>query len=136
MPAACPWPRACGADFILLLNNDAVVESSCLDLLVQAAADSPETGLLSPYIVSMTRPPRPWYVGGSFSLWSGIPVQARRRSDIARPRRTAGGGLRYGLCDAHQTGGGQERRLFDARLFAYCEDLDFRSGPGMPASAF
>ena len=74
---------ACGADFILLLNNDAVVESSCLDLLVKAAADSPETGLLSPHIVSMTKPPRPWYVGGSFSLWSGIPVQARRRSDIA-----------------------------------------------------
>ena len=116
---------ACGADFILLLNNDAVVESSCLDLLVKAAADSPETGLLSPHIVSMTKPPRPWYVGGSFSLWSGIPVQARRRSDIAELGSPREVDYATGCAMLIRPAVVRSVGSFDARLFAYCEDLDF-----------
>jgi GT2 family glycosyltransferase len=116
---------ACGADFILLLNNDAVVERSCLELLVEAATDSPEAGLLSPRIVSMSRPTRPWYEGGSFSLWSGIPVQARRRSnveDVGSPREVdyaTGCAMLIRPAVVRSVGS------FDARFFAYCEDLDF-----------
>jgi GT2 family glycosyltransferase len=116
---------ASGADFILLLNNDAVVESSCLDLLVKAATDSPATGLLSPHIVSMTKPPRPWYVGGAFSLWSGIPVQARRSSDIDGPDSPREVDYATGCAMLIRPAVVRSVGSLDARLFAYCEDLDF-----------
>ena len=116
---------ACGADFVLLLNNDAVVEALCLDLLVKAAADSPEAGLLSPHIVTMSSPPRPWYVGGSFSLWSGVPVQARRRSGIegiGAPREVD---YATGCAMLIRPAVIESVGSLDSRFFAYCEDLDF-----------
>ena len=64
-------------------------------------------------------------MGGSFSLWSGIPVQARRRSDIAgldSPREVdyaTGCAMLIRPAVVRSVGS------FDARLFAYCEDLDF-----------
>lgn len=113
-----------GADFVLLLNNDAVVESGCLTMLVEAAAASPDAGLLSPHIVSMTTPPRPWYVGGSYSLWAGIPVQARSRAggDGGPPRAVdyaTGCAMLIRRSVIERVGS------LDAKLFAYCEDLDF-----------
>jgi len=116
---------ACGADFVLLLNNDAVVEASCLDLLVKAAADAPAAGLLSPLIVTMSVPPRPWYVGGSFSLWSGVPVQARRKSGIegiGAPREVD---YATGCAMLIRPAVIQSVGSLDSRFFAYCEDLDF-----------
>jgi GT2 family glycosyltransferase len=114
-----------GADLILLLNNDVVVDPFFLDHLVTAARERPEAGLLCPQIVSMNDPKRAWYAGGTFSLWSGIPVQA------SRPRRRKATGdaeeVDYATGCAMLIQPALIERIgnFDARFFAYCEDLDF-----------
>ncbi len=113
-----------GADFILLLNNDVIVEPLFLDALLKAAAEWPAAGLLCPRIVSLADPPRPWYMGGTFSLWSGIPVQARSRwgADIrGYPREVdyaTGCVVLITPAVIHAVGS------FDPQFFAYCEDLD------------
>ena len=114
-----------GAELILLLNNDVTVDPAFLEHLAAVAARSPEAGLLSPRIVSMSDPARPWYLGGRFSLWSGIPVQVRqeRRAEGAdEPREVdyaTGCAMLVKPAVVHSIGS------FDPRFFAYCEDLDF-----------
>jgi hypothetical protein len=122
----CAWgiTRAMehGADYILLLNNDVVVEPSFLGALLVAADQSPDAGVLCPQIVS---PRKLWYAGGRFSLWSGIPVQERPRRAaplVGQPREVqyATGCamlIRSSVVDAIGS--------FDPDFFMYCEDLDF-----------
>ena len=122
----CAWgiSRAMehGADYILLLNNDVVVEPSFLDALLRAAYQSPEAGVLCPQIVS---PRKLWYAGGTFSLWSGIPVQERPRRAAplrGRPREVdyaTGCAMLIHRAVVSAVGS------FDPQFFMYCEDLDF-----------
>jgi GT2 family glycosyltransferase len=125
--AGCAWGIAMamerGADFMLLLNNDVVVEPSFVDALLDAAAQSPGTGILCPQIVS---PGRLWYAGGTFSLWSGIPVQQRRARHGAvisgLPREVdyaTGCAMLIDRAVVRAVGS------FDPRFFMYCEDLEF-----------
>lgn len=112
------------ADYILLLNNDATVEPSFLDALLEAAYRCPRAGLLCPRIVSMANPTRPWYAGGTFTLWSGIPVQVRSRrgaDSSGRPRE-----VDYATGCAMLINPAVIRAVgsFDPQFFAYCEDLD------------
>jgi len=123
----CAWGMAMamehGVDFVLLLNNDAVVEPSFLDILLRALAQSPGVGVLCPQVVS---PRGLWYVGGTFSLWSGIPLQQRRSRDSApisgRPREVdyaTGCAMLVDPAVVRAAGS------FDPQFFMYCEDLDF-----------
>lgn len=52
-----------GADFIWLLNNDAVVEASCLNTLLAAALQHPEAGVLSPVVRYLDAPDRTQFCG-------------------------------------------------------------------------
>lgn len=52
-----------GTDFMLVLNNDTIVEANLLDELM-AQATSPDVGLLSPKIYYFSEPQRIWSVGG------------------------------------------------------------------------
>ena len=113
-----------GAGFVLLLNNDVVVDPGFLGPLVRAASEVSDAGLLSPQILHMGRPGKAWYQGGTFSLWSGIPRQGHRRRAMplgCRPRE-----VDYATGCAMLIRPAVIRRVgsFDRELFAYCEDLD------------
>jgi GT2 family glycosyltransferase len=113
-----------GAAFVLLLNNDVVVAPNFFGPLLAAAREAPDAGLLSPQIVHLRHPESAWYQGGTFSLWSGIPVQGHRRRamPLDRPPRE----VDYATGCAMLVRQDLIRRVgsFDGRLFAYCEDLD------------
>lgn len=113
-----------GADFVLLLNNDVVVDPHFLDPLVSAGSQVADAGLLSPQIMHMGQPEKAWYRGGKFSLWSGIPVQGhgRRALPLDGPPRE----VDYATGCATLVHPALLRRVgsFDPSFFAYCEDLD------------
>jgi GT2 family glycosyltransferase len=113
-----------GADFVLLLNNDVVVDRDFLGHLLRVARRFGDAGLVSPQIVQMQDRSHAWYQGGRFSLWSGIPVQGHRRRVLApdAPDRE----VEYATGCAMLVRPDVIRRVgtFDPRFFAYCEDLD------------
>ncbi|HEX5132454.1 MAG TPA: glycosyltransferase family 2 protein [Candidatus Krumholzibacteria bacterium] len=60
-----------GADFILLLNNDTVVDPAFIDELLKDFAAHPGAGIAGPKTYYFTPPDRIWFAGGEVSLWRG-----------------------------------------------------------------
>lgn len=61
-----------GAEFILLLNNDAWMEEGSLERLVDFIKAHPKAGGTSPLIVYAQQPDRVWFGGGVVRLWMGL----------------------------------------------------------------
>ena len=88
-----------GADYVLLLNNDTVVDPGLLRAFVAAAALHPEAGAFGAKIYFHSEPTRIWYAGARWEAGAG---ELRSRGlGASRPRsrilRDAGNGLRFGL---------------------------------------
>jgi GT2 family glycosyltransferase len=112
------------ADFLLLLNNDAVVDADFLGPLVKAADQYADAGLLSPQIVHLDRPRQAWYRGGKFSPWTGIPTQGHRRRVLSRDQPPRDVDYATGCAMLIRPAVIQRIGSFDREFFAYCEDLD------------
>jgi GT2 family glycosyltransferase len=113
-------------DFILLLNNDAIIHPHALKHLLHIADISPEVGILGPKIYDMNDPCRLWYAG------------ARRRRFVLAAADTGRGEEDFGQYDHMRSvdyvfGAAMLIRRevfanigdFDERFFLYLEDLDF-----------
>ena len=64
-----------GADYIVLLNNDTVVDGNFVRALLAAAAERPDAGFLSSKIYYYDRPDVLWFAGGRYSTATGRSVQ-------------------------------------------------------------
>jgi GT2 family glycosyltransferase len=60
-----------GADLILLLNNDTIVDPSFLDQMTRALESSPDVGIAGPKIYFAQPPDQLWFAGGEISMWRG-----------------------------------------------------------------
>jgi GT2 family glycosyltransferase len=113
-------------EYILLLNNDAVLQPDALDELLRVADGAHEAGILGPKIYDMDYYPRLWYAG------------ARRRRFVLAATDTGRGEEDFGQYDRlgpvdYVFGAAMLIRrdvfltigLFDERFFLYLEDLDF-----------
>ncbi|MBT0653155.1 glycosyltransferase family 2 protein [Geobacter luticola] len=60
------------ADYVLLLNNDTVVDGQFLDELVFAGESRKDVGILNPKIYYYDEPRLLWYAGGNISLLQGL----------------------------------------------------------------
>ena len=114
-----------GAEYLLLLNNDVVVDPPFLDRLVAAARACPEAGLFCPQIEFLEDPGRVWFGGGEFSLWRGIPRHALWRKPAARDHAPRASDFATGCAMLIDPAVIRTVGTFDARFFAYAEDLDF-----------
>ncbi|KKS64853.1 MAG: hypothetical protein UV67_C0015G0022 [Parcubacteria group bacterium GW2011_GWC1_43_12] len=61
--------QGCGADYILLLNNDTTVEPDFLNKLVEAAQSDDKIGIIGPYIYYYDDPAKIQFAGGKIN-WS------------------------------------------------------------------
>jgi GT2 family glycosyltransferase len=61
-----------GADYVLLLNNDIIVDPDFLSQMVAAGEAHSEVGFLGPKIYYYDRPNVMWYAGGEISLRRGL----------------------------------------------------------------
>jgi GT2 family glycosyltransferase len=75
-----------GADYILLLNNDARVAPDAIARLVAAAQRSPRAGILGTKILYEDLPDHIWSFGSRRRPWSPVPLDlGRGRRDSAAP---------------------------------------------------
>ncbi len=65
------------ADYVVLLNNDTIVDSGWLQSLVDVAVTHPEVGAVGSKIYYYDKPETIWCTGGSFGGWRGVPDQLR-----------------------------------------------------------
>ena len=116
------WALAHGAHYVLVLNNDTVVDPDAVPRLVQAAE---ETGaaVVAPQIRYFDEPTRIWYGGGRFSLMRALGMHQTRNDAVAgagrRPVTFVCGCCFLIRCDVLREAGG-----FDEAYFAYVEDVE------------
>jgi GT2 family glycosyltransferase len=60
-----------GLDYVLLLNNDTVVDPDFLSEMIKAAESDPSIGIVGPRICYFDEPRRIWFAGGTVNYWTG-----------------------------------------------------------------
>jgi len=59
---------SCGADWVMLLNDDTVVSEDFLSILLETAEKSPDTGMVGPKIFYYDSPESVWFDGAHFDF--------------------------------------------------------------------
>lgn len=115
-----------GADYVLLLNNDTVVEPHFISEMVKIGESDPKIGLLGPKIYYHAEPQQLWYAGGKVYLWRGIVKHVGIR-EMDR-------GQYDNICDVDYVTGCalmmkrlvvEKIGMLDPSYVAYSEDTDF-----------
>ena len=114
-----------GHEYVLLVNNDTIIDPKLLAELRGEAARCPSAGLVSPKIYYFEPSDRLWWAGGTYNLWAGIPSHIGRKEidapqfDESRNIDWATGCVLLLRCAALRVTG-----LFDEQIFGNGEDLD------------
>lgn len=123
--AGIDWALEAGAQSVLLLNNDTVVDPSMILHLVAAATQSTRSGIVGPIIYYADQPDSVWRFGDRERRWLPVPLRLPD-SVIAEAGETPFAVDYVTACgmlirrDVLETIG-----LFDARYFFYFEDADY-----------
>lgn len=116
------WAIERGADYLLVLNNDTLVDADCISRLV-ATAEASGAAVVAPQIRYFDAPDRVWYGGGTFSRARALGLH-RVSGATAAGDKAATVSFVTGCCfmiraDTVRTLGG-----FDETFFAYVEDAE------------
>ncbi len=115
-----------GADFVMLVNNDAVLDPSCVARLLVAFERDPRLGIVGPRVLYKERPDVVWAAGGKLTFRQNLStLVGHGAKDGPTFRRTFAvdyviGAVMLVRREVFETIG-----LLDGAFFAYHEDLDF-----------
>ena len=115
-----------GAEYVVLLNQDAIVAPDCIDELVAAARRHPSAGTVSAKIYYLHAPQRLWFAGASFSTRSGS-SRHLGQGEVDRGQHDVEREIDRGCACAMLISKRalEAVGLFDERLFLYGEEIDF-----------
>jgi GT2 family glycosyltransferase len=121
------WAMEQGAQWIVLVNNDAVVAEDALAGFAAVAAGHPGAGALAGKLYLAEAPDRIWFAGQRYLAWLGYSGRARGlgRRDSARYRRVVATDRAAGALMAVSRRAIECAGLLDEELFAYAEDVDW-----------
>lgn len=128
-----------GADWVLLLNNDTVVDERLLSEMVDAAIAHPEAGVLGPMIYyyppeggggsKVRQPAQPakiWYAGGIVKLWMGLTAhRGLREKDTGQYGKIEATDYVTGCAMLISRACLDKVELLDTAYGMYSEDADF-----------
>lgn len=121
------WALERNADYVLILNNDTVLEASVVSELLDAAqSGGKRVGGVVPKILYHDEPERIWYAGGEFSPLKGLGIHWREGA-LDRPDEIETGleiTFMNGACCLLLGKAVRELNGFDEDFFAYLEDAD------------
>jgi GT2 family glycosyltransferase len=112
-----------GADWVLLVNNDATVEPGIVDALAAAAESRPDAGVLACKVL-FADSDRLWYAGAGFNPYLGRSRHERfgKPDEPGRLRdtgRATGAGMAVSRAAIDKAG------MLDEEFFLYAEDLEW-----------
>lgn len=116
-----------GAEWVVLVNNDAVLAPDAIARLRDAAREHPGAGILSGKLFFADPPDRIWFAGQRFWPLLGYSGRPRgyRKADAPRYRRPGEIGRAAGAFMAVSRAAMEAAGLLDDDLFAYVEDVDW-----------
>jgi GT2 family glycosyltransferase len=116
-----------GADWVLLLNNDATLARDAVRELDAAARARPRAGVLGGKVLFADPPDQVWFAGQRFNAALGYSGRPRgyRKPDGPRYSQVEAVDRVVGACMAVSRALTEAVGLFDEDLFAYVEDVDW-----------
>ncbi|RMH70592.1 MAG: glycosyltransferase family 2 protein [Gemmatimonadetes bacterium] len=115
-----------GADYVLLLNNDTIVDPHFITEMVEVGETDPTIGMLGPKIYYHTEPNVIWYAGGEISLWKGLAWHTGiREPDTGQFDEIRDVGYITGCALMVKRNVIEKIGMLDPTYVAYAEDSDF-----------
>ncbi len=114
-----------GADYILMLNNDIVIDPQMVTLLVDASEANPTIGVVTPKIYYYDRPEIIWFAGGLRSRFD-FGAYATHEGESDTPSNSVAREVDYAwACGMLMSRSLLEKMgLFDPRFYLYYDDVD------------
>jgi GT2 family glycosyltransferase len=135
LPTNLGWPAAVnigmemaiskGADWTLVLNNDAVVALNCLNRCLQEATMHNKVGAIGPAIAFTGQPDRLWFAGGKVSKRFAFTRHVGLRRPSASPPPSSRTDFVTGCCFIVSSAAWRAVGPFRADYFAYYEDAEW-----------
>jgi GT2 family glycosyltransferase len=115
-----------GAEFLLVMNNDTVLEPSCVSRLVESATRADRVGAVAPKILYYDDPRRIWFAGGdySFTRTMGLHRRELQPDDPTEPPVLQEMTFATGCCFLMPAPVARSVGGFREDFFIYCEDLE------------
>lgn len=117
------WALARGADFLLILNDDTVVDPDCIPRLVETARET-RAAVVAPQIVYHDEPEVVWYGGGTLSRVRAMGTHLRENEPRDHQSRQVEVSFVCGCCFLIQAGVVRSVGGFDETFFTYVEDTE------------
>ncbi len=115
-----------GADMVLLLNNDTIVDQDFLTHLVARMDADPAYGMVAPKILYFDEPDRIWFAGGEISLWTGTMRHLGiREVDCGQHDAVRETAYASGCCILVRTEVIRKIGMLDESYHMYTEDADW-----------
>lgn len=116
---------AAGADYVVLLNNDTLVDPGFLPPLIAHLEAHPEVGVAGPLICYAGAPGRIWFAGAAFGLATGrSPHWLQGRPAAEAPGAPFATGFVSGCCMVMRAADLRRHGLLAEGFFAYYEDVE------------
>lgn len=113
--------RRYSADYVLLLNNDVVVNPLCLSRLVSAAEKDPRLGVVGCKIYHYSQPEKVWFCGGKISYWRSIAYHYHDDAQgVRRVNFVTGCAMLIGRAVLDRVGPWDERYFLNVEDWAFC----------------
>lgn len=114
-----------GAEYVLMLNNDTVVDPEFLSRLIGAAETNRQIGIVGPKIYYFGDPKRIWFAGGLIKWWRGrVTHTGIREVDSGKYDVTMDVDYITGCCMLIKREVIETIGMLDERYYIYGEDVD------------
>jgi GT2 family glycosyltransferase len=115
-----------GADFVLVINNDTVLDKTCVSELMRAA-DGEKVGAVGAKILRYDAPNVIWFAGGVFDRLRAIGRHPGENLPDPNPGETQTRDVSFltGCCLLFPAAALRDVGVFREDFFAYCEDVEW-----------
>jgi len=114
-----------GADCVFLINNDAVIDPLCIELLLKELKRNPSNGMAGPRIFYYKEPNKIWHSGGYFNrLKTGIIIPEKNKLNNEADDKIKKVSFLTGCCMLIKREAFKKVGFFDESYFMYEEDVD------------
>jgi len=114
-----------GADWTLMLNNDATVAPNCLSACLEAATADQRIGIVGPAVAFADKPDRLWYGGGLVSYWFGFTRHRGLGGPASKPPPSSDVSYVSACCALFSSRAWLDVGPFRADFFSYYEDAEW-----------